>query len=439
MTGIILSPSTVTQGTLLADSAPQPQSSKRKIVEIVAFVALALFAAAIAAIAGLVLSGIVASIIAASATALLMGVGAVVYKIIEPKKESKNTIPIPSPLVPQLVPQLSPIVSIEPPVEPSVEPTISPIKIAPAPIPEWTIAKLKDRVAKNKQIIEERIQIEQELRASLKTNNPPATTVISKCTIPLLEPLPKLCDLDKYTPPFSLDFPIKGFVDNDMAKKMGELTLAMRQHALSFDNRKLVQSPLQYISSSLANLLPSAALMYSWKRYAAFTEFKQNWKVIFEKKIDPPPGYNHYTLCQNLETEGKNFCLKLVQRLEWLDEIFTREGLAFDPQFCIEAIGTDMEFINAINIYHDSCFKEITTLVHSLYFHTYNEQEKKNLQKKDDWPHNPQLLKDIEKEGFEFTPMPIKRDLCKCKTCGVEVSAWRPWMNPQSLHIASKH
>lgn len=405
MTGIVLSHSTVPHNALFANSTPQ-QSSKKKIVEIVAFVALALVAAAMAAIAGLVLSGIVASVIAASATALLMGVGAVVYKVLDVKKGS-NAIPIPSPLRPQS----SPIVSVEPSIAPIV-------KTAPTPTPEWTIAKLKDRVAKNQQILEERIKKEKGL---------PATSIAS------LEPFPKLCDLDKYTPPFSLDFPIQKFSDGDMSKKMNALTSLMRQHHPKEKN--LINSATEYLSFEFTSLLNSHSNVYGWRRYAAVLLY-QNWKEIFKGEIDPPPGDDLYKTMQGFDAQGKRFCLKLVQRVEWLAEIFTKENLPFDPQLCLEFLGTDIDFLNEIDFYFTSLGQALCVLTNKdpHHFNLYRDEQKMELKKKDDWPHRLQLLKEIEKYGFEFTPTLIKRDCCKCKKCGEEISGWRSWMGSTDLY-----
>lgn len=42
--------------------------------------------------------------------------------------------------------------------------------------------------------------------------------------------------------------------------------------------------------------------------------------------------------------------------------------------------------------------------------------------------YSPNLRRQIERAGFIFRPMMIKRDRCVCDACGVEVSGWRPWV-----------
>lgn len=54
------------------------------------------------------------------------------------------------------------------------------------------------------------------------------------------------------------------------------------------------------------------------------------------------------------------------------------------------------------------------------------------------WPHSPQLRRQIEFAGFVFRPKAIERDRCVCNTCGVEVSGWRLWHNPWTFHDWSK-
>lgn len=68
-------------------------------------------------------------------------------------------------------------------------------------------------------------------------------------------------------------------------------------------------------------------------------------------------------------------------------------------------------------------------------FNAYRQLQKKGIS----WPHSPVARRSIEKAGFKFEPMMIRRDRCVCVVCGVEVSGWRPWSNPWSLHDYEKH
>jgi len=60
-------------------------------------------------------------------------------------------------------------------------------------------------------------------------------------------------------------------------------------------------------------------------------------------------------------------------------------------------------------------------------------------QSKVPWPHTDHLRRVVERAGFVFRPMMVKRDRCVCDTCGVEVSGWRPWHNPWLFHDWSKN
>lgn len=450
---------------LFATAIAQQQSYRRKI-EIVAFIALTFLAAAIAAITGLVLSGVVAAIVSASASVLLGAIIGVVYRVLEAKNRS-HPVPVQNQFTPQPTQSIKAPEPTPPTPQPipapktSTTPSIAPIQVqAPAivPVPQWTVAMLKDRVVKSKEILMERIKIEQAPKPKPQPqptppsggNTPsipgstgyiyvvPAAVVVAKSKLKPLEPLPKLCDLDKYVLPFSLDYPMKDFSNCDLARKMEELhLLAIKQ---SVYKMSLVNTPMQYISYKLLGLLSCQYQVFGFRRYAAFLESPNNWKELFLGKIPPPPGLNHYKILQGLETEGQNLIKKLLQRLEWLTEIFTKESTPFDPQLCIEFIGTDIEFLNEINVFTDGNEKiEKCLQVDGKRWDEYRDQERKEIMKKDDWPHSVNIFNDIVKAGFDFRPMMTKRDRCACNTCNAEVSGWRPWMNPKNFHVAAKH
>lgn len=68
-------------------------------------------------------------------------------------------------------------------------------------------------------------------------------------------------------------------------------------------------------------------------------------------------------------------------------------------------------------------------------FNQYRELQKKGVQ----WRHSPEVRKDIEKTGFTFNPLMIKRARCICFTCGVEVSDWQVYSIPKNLHDVTLH
>lgn len=67
-------------------------------------------------------------------------------------------------------------------------------------------------------------------------------------------------------------------------------------------------------------------------------------------------------------------------------------------------------------------------------FAKFRDEQSRGVQ----WPHSPQVRRLIERAGFVFRPMMIKRDRCVCDACGVEVSGWRSYYDPWLLHDWSK-
>jgi hypothetical protein len=54
------------------------------------------------------------------------------------------------------------------------------------------------------------------------------------------------------------------------------------------------------------------------------------------------------------------------------------------------------------------------------------------------WPHSAHLRRVVERAGFWFRPMMIKRDRVVCDACGVAVNGLRPWHNPWQFHDWTK-
>lgn len=76
---------------------PSKPSKTRKIIETVVIVAIAIIAVAAAATIGLLLSGLTVGIIASAATAVVIAIGIIAYKIIQ-NRQQRKTIPPQSPL-----------------------------------------------------------------------------------------------------------------------------------------------------------------------------------------------------------------------------------------------------------------------------------------------------------------------------------------------------
>ncbi len=53
--------------------------------------------------------------------------------------------------------------------------------------------------------------------------------------------------------------------------------------------------------------------------------------------------------------------------------------------------------------------------------------------------HSPAVRRAIEQTGFVYRPMMFKRDRTECDICGIEVSGWRSWDDPKTMHDIKKH
>jgi hypothetical protein len=138
-----------------------------------------------------------------------------------------------------------------------------------------------------------------------------------------------------------------------------------------------------------------------------------------------------------LQELGHALTKRLIQRIDWLRQIYAREKVSINPEFFIELLGTDTQWMeDAIN-FMQQCEEKVAELLakNPQRFNQFRELQKKGVQ----WPHSPELRKEIERAGFQFRPMMIKRDRCSCEICGVEVSGWRPWHDARSFHDFSKH
>lgn len=174
-----------------------------------------------------------------------------------------------------------------------------------------------------------------------------------------------------------------------------------------------------------------------------------------------------------LQETGHAIIKRLIHRIDWLRQIFTREGREIATEFFMEVIGTDIEWMADANAFMNGCEEKVAELLakNPQRFNHFRELQKKGVQ----WPHSPELRKEIEKAGFIFRPsmscavpsisftlalncirrfavrfplfcavlrsrsVMIKRDRCMCDVCGVEVSGWRPWHDPREFHDFSKH
>jgi Inhibitor of Apoptosis domain len=139
----------------------------------------------------------------------------------------------------------------------------------------------------------------------------------------------------------------------------------------------------------------------------------------------------------DFQFRGQTIIKRLCQRIEWLLDLQRKSNKPFDAEFAVKVVAADREWANDANVFMKEAESKVTDMLtkNQQKFQAFRELQRKGVQ----WPHSPELRREIEAAGFVFRPMMIKRDRCVCETCGVEVSGWRPWHNPWSFHNYAKH
>lgn len=135
---------------------------------------------------------------------------------------------------------------------------------------------------------------------------------------------------------------------------------------------------------------------------------------------------------------GCRLMVRLIKRVEWLLELQTKAGEPFDPNLCLHVVAADKKWMDEALAYVEKKEIVLTDLLRGnldRFKDFVASQGKKGVQ----WPHSPQVKKEMEVANFVFRPMLVKRDRCICPTCGFEVSGLRPWNNPWYMHYMSSH
>lgn len=344
-------------------------SRVKRIVEIIALAALALSLVAIAFATGFVLSGIVAAVIAATGTAVLITIAAIVYKILQKNSDGNVSAHL------------------------------------------WTVKMIKEHIAASTLVLMERIEREEKKLPLSKTQQ--------------LKPLPPLCDLNEYTCPVSLDFPFTKWETNEMGELIEDLSLLkIPPHTKDEPTTISIQ---RYIQSKLLKLVRTESLLFGWAFVAKYIDDNHHQQN----------SQKYFPIIKNLSLEGRLLIKGFVQRLEWIMEIFKNSKVAFDQKLCLELLATDIPLIDRNDIFLNQCEDIVTEMLkkNPVLWNQWRATQKAGVP----WPHDHQILNDLEKQGFVFRPMAVKRDRCKCVVCGIEVSMWRPWSTPSKLHDYSKH
>jgi len=142
-----------------------------------------------------------------------------------------------------------------------------------------------------------------------------------------------------------------------------------------------------------------------------------------------------------LQEQGKQLLQQLCTRVQWLLNLRDESPTKTEPELAVRAIvhylAADRKWIAEAQQFMKEAELRVTQMLtrNATRFAQFRELQKKGVA----WPHSPTVRRDIEKAGFSFRPMMIKRDRCVCDVCNVEVSGWRPWHNPWLFHDYGRH
>lgn len=352
----------------------------REIVTIVALAVLAAMAVFIAATAGLVLSGVVACVIAALSTAVLITAATVVYKTFQAR----------NPTMPQKAK------------------------------PEWTLQMLESRVdhyfQNNLTVPTEPLEVLSDVDAYV----PPIH--FGQC-------------FDSFD---TTEFAIALREMDAIVNKTIHSSSPIPQEIIAFakEIKYLLQSHSDLMGwSEVVEFLRDPNLYLS--RNSAYKNYK------FPPGTDLSPRQQEgFSKFDQLKKQGDTVVKKYIQRIEWVYKIFKRENIPFNPGFCLNVLLTENNAaIKEFFSFAETTIVEILTK-NPQRFHVYREFRKAHSlwpHTQPLWPHSQQVLNEIEKTGFKWIPFLARLDHCKCLKCGVEVAGWRPWMDPEQLHDKTRH
>lgn len=277
--------------------------------------------------------------------------------------------------------------------------------------------------------------------------------------------LPAL-DVTKYTPALPLEATTERFVSAEetaLAPAMAAIESVARTISLDPSN------PANDASKHLLSCLSAVSQLSGWQHVQNYID---NPKLYQEQTKSAQRGEEFQATTRKPLTKGSmdDFQLRgqvlikrLCQRIEWLLEMQRLAEQPFDAVLCVRLIGADQEWAAAASVFMKEAEAKVTDMLASnqIPFQGFRQLQRKGVQ----WPHSPELRHEIERAGFVFRPMMIKRDRyvsssssssfsfsspiisdvsvylysCVCETCGVEVNGWRPWHNPWSFHNYARH
>lgn len=224
--------------------------------------------------------------------------------------------------------------------------------------------------------------------------------------------------------PFKTDIPFEQVLEKFTSLK--ESTLAQALFAIegtAMITAKMPNSPLVNVARPLVDCFSAVSQLKGWLEVEKY--------ICNEKSAVVNASVNELIL------DGQKLLRRLAQRIDWVLELQRTANKAFDPEFCLKVIAADRTWTETANAFMKKAETDVTyMLTHNPQkFHAFRELQRKGVQ----WPHSPQLRKEIESAGFVFRPMMIKRDRCVCEICNEEVWGWKSWDYPLSFHNYAKH
>jgi hypothetical protein len=225
--------------------------------------------------------------------------------------------------------------------------------------------------------------------------------------------------------PFSLDPVVVSFVDF----KPGDGSLA----ATMCDVAKLICTHAQDRNSGIVD--EAKVMMNTFSGTAQLP----GWQHVQHYIIDPPA----YVAAKGIHCsyESDNIAPLLEQGRKLQERLCTQVQRLVAPEKAATAIvyslAADRKWIADAQKFIKEAELRVTQMLtrNATRFAQFRELQKQGVA----WPHGVLPRGDIEKAGFSFRPMMIKRDRCVCDTCLVEVSGWRPWDNPWLFHDYNRH
>lgn len=275
----------------------------------------------------------------------------------------------------------------------------------------WTEARINERIAKAVPILKARILAATPAPAqTVSTATTAALQLLTSSAVATLDPLPSLINPQNYFSPVQLGFPLQSFSEETPISNTIKTLLA-------WNGSDEISS---FIKTKINASISTQSQIFGWELAAKFTSPDEFLPII--------QGLTHRMLLMNT---------RLVQRVEWILNIFSSNKIPFNQELAMKFLATDIKFLDDLDSLSKECETKVSEMLEKYpqKFNAYRDLQKKGVA----WPHSKELRADLEKAGWIFSPMMIKRDRCFCSCCRVEMSGWRSWNKASDFHNKSVH